>query len=613
MNSGNLHSNTNTQDGENALHYTRVLVVGSGIAGTCAALRAAETLYGYKSTGTGDSAGDSAHSNASYNLKCTGNGAGEHEDASNSAGEHAHTQVMLACTGPVFSGSSFFEGTWGLGLIAPTSTADEADLAQTIIRIGCGVANEPLVHSFVAGIRPAIAQLEHWGVTLKRATEGAGNQREYIPCFDHKQRAWYGIERAPYVNALQERLANAGVCTHSGWQLLDIDTAAQVATFFVAEHNPEHNPECTSEYNSEHTSTQPNEYNPERTSQYTSKQPRFVHVRYEALVLCTGGASSLFSRHLTTPDCSATIQGLAAQRGCALVNMAFLQFMPGIVSPIQNVVFNEKTFRYMQLDAKTTSHLGGEQKTQELLALRSTYGPFTSRLESCALDFAIHRAGATGLALTPHFDTANPIPEFVQTYQTWLEQTAGVSAATPVRIAVYAHAHNGGIAIDANAATNVHGIFAAGECTGGMHGADRLGGLSSANGLVFGMRAGTHAAKFALQASREHARRCGACDARTPYQHTWEHRASSNAPRIEHELRTLMDNACMIVRERSMLERALSRINELVGELSESSTETNDATHAAQTRTTHLRLLTAREMVQDMLQQPPRCGSHYCC
>ena len=50
MNSGNLHSNTNTQDGENALHYTRVLVVGSGIAGTCAALRAAETLYGYKST-----------------------------------------------------------------------------------------------------------------------------------------------------------------------------------------------------------------------------------------------------------------------------------------------------------------------------------------------------------------------------------------------------------------------------------------------------------------------------------------------------------------------------------------------------------------------------------
>ena len=43
----------------------------------------------------------------------------------------------------------------------------------------------------------------------------------------------------------------------------------------------------------------------------------------------------------------------------------------------------------------------------------------------------------------------------------------------------------------------VPGLFAAGECTGGMHGADRIGGLASANALVFGRRAGVAAAKFA--------------------------------------------------------------------------------------------------------------------
>ena len=56
----------------------------------------------------------------------------------------------------------------------------------------------------------------------------------------------------------------------------------------------------------------------------------------------------------------------------------------------------------------------------------------------------------------------------------------------PIQIGMFAHAANGGVWIAPDTSTGVPGLFAAGEVTGGMHGADRIGGLSTANGLVFG-------------------------------------------------------------------------------------------------------------------------------
>ena len=551
--------------------HAKVLVVGSGITGTCAALSAAEAL-GENKNATMTSLGESA----------------------NATGTDA-TPVMLACKGPLFSGSSFFEGTWGLGLIAPDGAEDEEDLVQTILRVGCGAANEDMVRSFVTGIFPSIKQLESWGVTLKQATQGASDQREYIPCFDHKHRAWRGIEREPYVTAIGQRIANVGICVNEGWELLDIDPEAHIATFFASN----------------------------LLTNYPTFCQQFVRVRYDALVLCTGGASSLYPRHLTQDDCCATVQGLAEQIGCNLTNMAFLQFMPGIVSPVQGIVFNEKTFRYMALDNATVEELGGAQEVQRLLDMRSGYGPFTSRLDSCAIDFAIHRARKDGLVFTPHFGNEDELPEFVRTYQTWLETVAGVTAETPLRVAMYAHANNGGLVIDQHGCTTVSGIFAAGECTGGMHGADRLGGLSSANGLVFGMRAGESAAKFALAegtadvpgaTGEEAVSAANPQSTATPSPKAtlsaWMNLASTQAERIEKELSTIMYESCGIVREKAQVGHALQEIDALSEQLAGSSTESSDAAAIAATRTTQLRLATARTMVIDILRQPKSRGSH---
>src|SRR5690606_14301298 len=68
----------------------------------------------------------------------------------------------------------------------------------------------------------------------------------------------------------------------------------------------------------------------------------------------------------------------------------------------------------------------------------------------------------------------------------------------PMEVGPTTHYIMGGIRVDADTQmTTVAGLFAAGECAAGLHGANRLGGNSISDLLVFGKRAGEYAAKFA--------------------------------------------------------------------------------------------------------------------
>ena len=82
----------------------------------------------------------------------------------------------------------------------------------------------------------------------------------------------------------------------------------------------------------------------------------------------------------------------------------------------------------------------------------------------------------------------------------------------PILVYPTLHYQNGGIKIDTNGATTVPGLFAAGECTGGVHGRNRLIGNSTLELFVFGRRAGRAAAQYTREVKRgsptlEHVRR----------------------------------------------------------------------------------------------------------
>jgi succinate dehydrogenase / fumarate reductase flavoprotein subunit len=131
----------------------------------------------------------------------------------------------------------------------------------------------------------------------------------------------------------------------------------------------------------------------------------------------------------------------------------------------------------------------------------------------------------------------------------------------PMEVGPTTHYMMGGVLVDAETQmSTVPGLFAAGECAAGLHGANRLGGNSLSDLLVFGRRAGRYAACFA----REHAAASvdmvqveeAARRALEPFG-----RASGEEPfRIQHDLQAVMQDLVGIVRNEQEMVRALEAI-----------------------------------------------------
>jgi succinate dehydrogenase / fumarate reductase flavoprotein subunit len=123
----------------------------------------------------------------------------------------------------------------------------------------------------------------------------------------------------------------------------------------------------------------------------------------------------------------------------------------------------------------------------------------------------------------------------------------------------------GGIRVDADTTrTNVPGLFAAGECAAGMHGANRLGGNSLTDLLVFGRRAGKYAAEY----SRDKAGYPKVHDdqiteitriANAPF----DDGGSENPYQILQDLQQSMENLVGIVRTQTDLEQSLDQLQKL--------------------------------------------------
>ena len=455
------------------------------------------------------------------------------------AAAESGARVALASAGETFSGSSFFPGTWGLGLVGPASEKDEEDFVETILEVGRGRALPGLVRALVRGVAPAVVRLEERGVELRGAARP--EERDFIPCFDRKCRSWHGLERASYRTATEAALRRAGVTTLPRHELLDlVEKDGRVCGAVLAD-------------------TRSSETRP---------------VGAGAVVLATGGFGGLFSRTLTMPDVLGTAAAVALRHGARLINVEFIQIMPGLVEPVRGVVFNERTFRYARVEGLDAPGAA------ELLDERGGHGPFTASLPDRAVDFAIAAAGPRGAAVT--YDLPETLPEFMQTYFDWFEGAFGRRPDAGLRIAPYAHASNGGILVDERGATGVPGLFACGEATGGMHGADRIGGLSSANGLVFGWAAGRAAAQGSADVAKGQPLR--------------------NISQREDllALRRAMDEHCLLGRT----EEGLQEMGRLLDELDEKNAR------AASPRLVNA-TLSARALVTAMLARTESRGAHH--
>jgi succinate dehydrogenase / fumarate reductase, flavoprotein subunit len=313
-----------------------------------------------------------------------------------------------------------------------------------------------------------VRELERWGAVFDRTREGTILQRPFgghsAPRLAHVGDRT-GLEM---IRTLQDRGVHAGIdvfmeCTVS--RLLREPGGGPVAGAFA----------------------------------YWRESGRFVVFRAKSVVLATGGIGKAYAITSNSWEYTGDGHAMAYEAGAELIDMEFVQFHPtGMVWPpgVQGILVTE-----------AVRGEGGILRNARGERFMERYDP--KRLELSTRDQvarAIYIEVKEGRG-SPHggvfLDITHRGDDFIKRklpsmYHQFLELADVDITKQPMEVGPTVHYVMGGVRVDPEtAASTVPGLFAAGEVAGGMHGANRLGGNSLSDLLVFGRRAGLGAAEYA--------------------------------------------------------------------------------------------------------------------
>jgi succinate dehydrogenase / fumarate reductase, flavoprotein subunit len=144
------------------------------------------------------------------------------------------------------------------------------------------------------------------------------------------------------------------------------------------------------------------------------------------------------------------------------------------------------------------------------------------------------------------------------------KELAGIDITTePMEVGPTTHYIMGGVRVDADTQmSTIPGLFAAGECAAGLHGANRLGGNSLSDLLVFGRRAGRYAAEFAQQNSLSASQETEVAAAAKAALAVFDG-GTENPYQIQKDLQAMMQDLVGIVRVQSEMEQAIEGLGKL--------------------------------------------------
>lgn len=213
-------------------------------------------------------------------------------------------------------------------------------------------------------------------------------------------------------------------------------------------------------------------------------------VRASAVVLATGGIGALYADSTYPVDITADSYAFALDCGASLVDMEFVQFEPTVViepAPCRGMEMPTAMFA----DGAALRNRDGERF---MFRHNPRYGEM--QIEKAKIALAVQEEIDCGRGPV-RFDTSALAPARLESYVSHYNRlkNAGIDPAEgPVLIKPAAHSHMGGIRIDAGCRTEVVGLLAAGEASGGVHGASRIAGNGASDAIIFGGIAGRSAA-----------------------------------------------------------------------------------------------------------------------
>jgi len=265
---------------------------------------------------------------------------------------------------------------------------------------------------------------------------------------------------------------------------------------------------------------------------YDREKGLFKLFQAKAVIIATGGMGRIYKISSNSWDCTGGGISLAYHAGAELIDMEFVQFHPtGMVWPPSvrgllitegvrgegGVLRNNQGRRFMFDDIPELYK--GQTSTDEEEGWRYTQGDKNAKrppelLTRDHVARCIIREIKEGRG-SPHggvfLDIAwikekiSNAPEHIKrklpSMYHQFKELAGVDITKePMEVGPTTHYIMGGVRVDADSQmTTIDGLFAAGECAAGLHGANRLGGNSLSDLLVFGQRAGAYAAKYASE------------------------------------------------------------------------------------------------------------------
>ncbi|MCC6343746.1 MAG: fumarate reductase/succinate dehydrogenase flavoprotein subunit [Bryobacterales bacterium] len=329
---------------------------------------------------------------------------------------------------------------------------------------------------------------------------------------------------------------------------------------------------------------------------YDRERGRFKVFHAKAVVLATGGIGRAFRITSNSWEYTGDGHSLAYHAGASLKDMEFVQFHPtGMVWPPSvrgilvtegvrgegGVLRNKDGKRFMFEDIPENYRPQTADNEEE--GWRYTQGDKNARrppelLTRDHVARCIMREVRQGRG-SPHggvyLDIAwikerlprgeEHIKRKLPSMYHQFKQLAGIDITKePMEVGPTTHYMMGGVNVEPDTQmSDVPGLFAAGECAAGLHGANRLGGNSLSDLIVFGKRAGEHAAKFAVAnaAPRIDNSQVEALARRAL--EPFERDTSENPYQIQHELQDRMQDLAGIVRRREEMEQALDVIENL--------------------------------------------------
>jgi succinate dehydrogenase / fumarate reductase, flavoprotein subunit len=284
----------------------------------------------------------------------------------------------------------------------------------------------------------------------------------------------------------------------------------------------------------------------------------------DAVVLSGGGHTRIWRRSSSRRDENyGEGMWLAYQAGAHLMDMELVQFHPtGMLLP-------EEASGTLVTEAVRGE--GGQLLNARGERFMARYDPVRMELSSrdrIALanytEIKEGRGGPNGgvfLDVT-HLGKDAILEKLPRMYRQFVEYQMLDIAKEPMEVAPTAHYSMGGIVVDPPThATEVGGLYAAGECTAGLHGANRLGGNSLVETLVFGRRAGEAAARFSLERESQLRSRRVIDEAHASLD-SLIHNGTELSRALQRQVRDIMWEHCGVVRDATDMERALRMLDE---------------------------------------------------